>query len=250
MRRPQTVGVGSYGKALPLAWAGWRLTLPGGPPGGQYHGYLGKTADDHACSCGGSCAECSSGLSGTPLREGDTLSDYVYRSSAEMRPRPNASGMFNTAWTEQAPKRLGAVVVDHLSPVIGARSGIVRAPCPAWGCGPTPVRIFIENGSTGATSTVPQPPPPSGVPGGTVVASSGVLPISPAPAPTVAVDPTSSMLPSNGLTLAQQSGTPSGIDIMGWLTAPSSIFPSVQNWMLLAGGFLAYKLMAPTGGKR
>jgi hypothetical protein len=249
MRRPHTVGVGSYAKAPPMAWAGWRLTLPGGPPGGQYHGYLGKVADDHACTCGGTCADCSGG---TALREGDTVSDYVYRSPAEMRPRSNASGMFNTSSVEQAPHGLGAagVVIDHAAPVFGIRTGLPIRAYPVWGNGGQPERI-VNNYyyPTGATNIVAQPPPPNG-PGGTLVQSSPV-PISPAPSPTVPVDPTSSMLPSQGLTLAQQSGAPAGIDVMGWLTAQSTIFPSLQNWMLLAGAALAYKFLMPsTGGKR
>jgi hypothetical protein len=230
MRRLPTIG--AYASAPPVAYPGWRLTLPGDPPGGQYHGFLAGTDE---CACGGACAHCS-GLGG------------IYRAPGEVAPRVNANGDHNVVSGQMSQHRLlGAV-----SPVMGARSGLPIQVEPVWDFRREPAwpsSWIIDGFPTGATSTVRQPPPPNG-PGGTLVQSSSPVPISPAPAPTIAVDPTTSMLPSQGLTLAQQSSsTPGGIDIMGWLAAPSTIFPSLQNWMLLAGGFLAYKLMAP-GGKR
>ena len=200
MRRPARVsdGLGAFVAAPPLAWSGWRLGIPGGPEGGQYHGFIAadsrgfRTSDLQEIGPsaptgkpgpppGPSSGPWSPWWGGTALGEGDTVSDYVYRGPAEIRPRPNASGGTNTvralqeersAGYAEAPgnyKALGAVVspvvhvpmpIAHLPAqpgLIGPESGRI---CPAWGCGPPPIRQ-LPVPTTGATSTVPQPPPPT-----------------------------------------------------------------------------------------
>lgn len=180
-----------YTKAPFNAWAGWRLRVPGGPVGGQYHGYLAGIQPEEFWG-------------GIPLGEGETLSDHVYRSPAEVRPRANASGGANVIHSYQtlrtpgyaeAPgnyKELGGLglPVDPTRGVIpswfkwrppntvatpGASTGVPRIPvrqasgdsvvrqpfdhniCPSWGCGPVPPQWYS---APGPTATVPQPPPP------------------------------------------------------------------------------------------
>jgi hypothetical protein len=117
------------------AWAGWRLKIPGGPVGGQYHGYLANQnvsgempleADD-ASPFAGLGGDSRSGWSqvwhGTPLREGETLSDYVYRSPAEMPPRPNASGGVNTVRALQTMRSAGYAEAPGNYAYLGAHRG-------------------------------------------------------------------------------------------------------------------------------
>jgi len=213
MRRPARVsdGLGAFVAAPPLAWSGWRLGIPGGPDGGQYHGFIAadsrgfRTSDLQEIGPsapagkagpppGPSSGPWSPWWGGTPLGEGDTVSDYVYRSSAELRPRPNASGGTNTvralqeertAGYAEAPgnyRALGAVMApapvhasvplapQHIEPA----HGVI---CPAWGCGepslrpvstmPTGRGVFKEPISSdfvrpilGVKQVVAQPPPP------------------------------------------------------------------------------------------
>jgi len=191
------------------AWAGWRMRIQGGPIGGQYHGFIGPDeTEDYAGWPHGPREmirpmDDYRGLGtypweywdkqvfgGTPLMEGDTVSDFVYRSPAEMRPRPNASGGVNTVRGVQlartagfavAPgnyRTLGAVPVVH-APIFPAHpfpiisypdgGGALHQVCPAWGCGRPPWMIGPEPVSPGPSPTVPQPPPPTGPqPGPTV----------------------------------------------------------------------------------
>jgi len=174
-----------YRSAPNFAWAGWRLRVPGGPVGGEYHGYLAGIQPEAVWG-------------GIPLHEGETLSDHVYRSPAEVRPRANASGGTNvirsyqtlrTPGYAEAPGNykdlggLGLMAPDGqpgrtfapgtVAP--GASTGrprvpirqdgdsVVRQPfdhniCPTWGCGPVPPQWYS---APGPTATVPQPPPPT-----------------------------------------------------------------------------------------
>lgn len=116
-----------------FAWSGWRYRIPGGPEGGQYHGYIGP---DSSQSWEGSQGGWPGGRSeiaegpqqrpsghsilpgegssfgpwdhswgGTAFTGGQTHSDHgvhnVYRSPSEMRPRPNASGGVNVIFGHQ-----------------------------------------------------------------------------------------------------------------------------------------------------
>jgi hypothetical protein len=204
---------------------------------------------------------------GTALHEGETMSDHVYRGPAEMRPRPNASGGAHIVRSLQTKRSAGFAVapgnyrgigympVDNLRyPIWGANPpqwGAVNTvrPCPAWGCGAPPVRIFdgptgVMTPAPGATNTVPQPPPYAGPGSPYTVPVWSAPPVSPTPSPTVAAGP-QNFLPSSGLTLDQQSGAagaaPATAGISEWLAA-STVIPGVKN-MWVAGGALAAILL-------
>jgi hypothetical protein len=138
--------LGAYVAAPPLAWSGWRLRIPGGPEGGQYHGFIGpnskgfRTNDLEEIGFDAPHGEegpppvpdpythWQTNWGGTALSEGENPSDYVFRGPAEMRPRANASGGANairafqeerTAGFAEAPgnyRALGAVAVNHMMP--------------------------------------------------------------------------------------------------------------------------------------
>jgi hypothetical protein len=167
-----------YANAPANAWAGWRYRIQGGPIGGQYHGFIAPDeTEDYAGWPHGPREmirpmDDPRGLGtypwedwdkqvfgGTPLMEGDTLSDHVYRSPAEMRPRPNASGGVNTVRAVQlertagfavapgnyktlgaTPRYLGPPLNIHPFPIVssGSQGSPVHQVCPAWGCGTPP----------------------------------------------------------------------------------------------------------------
>lgn len=228
----------SYSMAPWLAWAGWRLRIPGGPAGGAYHGFIAP--DDLVNHAGGWPAghaeifrpmdnpqnlgiypwhPWDTSWVGVPLKEGQTVSDFVYRSPAELRPRPNASGGINVVRGVQyertpgyavAPgnyRTLGALpaafdtpikatiepdcfytggcgphsaMVRYLGPPVASASPSPKA-CPAWGCGPPP---WTQGPTTQPTL------PASPAPGPTV--AQPPPPVSPAPAPTVPIGPAGS----------------------------------------------------------
>lgn len=123
VRAPQHLA--GYLAVPPFAWSGWRLRIPGGPIGGQYHGFI--AADGKGWPNGQDeissppTADSAAGLGdvevtsepwdpvwgGTVLREGQDNSDFVFRSSAEMRPRPNASGGANVVHGYQRRRSAG-----------------------------------------------------------------------------------------------------------------------------------------------
>jgi hypothetical protein len=168
-----------------------------------------------------------------------------------------------------------------------------RAICPAWGCGPAPIErltytppppntvaapapILATSGtgdgiappSTGATSTVNQPPgtlapaPPS-----PAIPVYTAPPVSPAPAPTVATNQvvplndgsgnyvnlsTGQIIPASAVTqnlaTMQLTAAPgSSAGIMSWLEQPSAIYPSIPNWGLVAAAAVAASMLM---GKR
>ena len=105
-----------YAQAPALAYSGWRLRIPGGPEGGQYHGFVAQDAGDQLSNPtlvrdgpapADSLAPWDHVWGGIPLAEGENRSDYVYRSSAEMRPRANASGGTNVISALQTRKTAG-----------------------------------------------------------------------------------------------------------------------------------------------
>lgn len=309
MRRPATVRdrLSGYTAAPPLAWSGWRLGIPGGPQGGQYHGFIAADSKGFRTSnlqeIGPSAPQGQPGppphasygpwdpnWGGTGLGEGDTVSDYVYRSSAELRPRPNASGGTNTvrafqeertAGFAEAPgnyKALGAVVAKTVttpptSTVQKFAPQLNRQICPAWGCGSPPLRRVQWN-QTGATSTTPQPPPPTTPVVAPVTSPQQLCPTgyaqdaagncvfdernayslylptsdssSPAPAPTVAAStcPTGyTQDPTTGNCLAPGQTASTGIG--AWLGASTTIGGiAIPNALLAAAGALfALKMM-------
>lgn len=291
-----------YTKAPDFAWAGWRLRNPGGPVGGQYHGYLANGANDEslplvatgsppvASADPGACGVSGVGLSGIVLREGQTLSDHVYRAPGEVRPRANASGDLNTfrslqqmasAGYAEAPGnyhdigRYGmglmpdgfvrtipnvvaapTIVPTPGFPVVGASTGVPRLPLPAY-----PDQITMRpidyvcpawgcGPYYGATASVPQPPPPNVPVSSPSIPVWSAPPISPTPAPVVGAKPTD-FLPSQGQPLPGTTPT---------ATAPagSGIWDWLQASTIWAGvpnGILAagaaFALYALSGkGKR
>ena len=132
--------------------------------------------------------------------EGDSVSDYVYRGPAEMRPRPNASGGVNTVravqlertagfavapgnyrtlgaapapWWDQPisgpvqfgpPRFLGPPNPVHPFPIISPDTGPIHQACPAWGCGAPPPWHMGPDASPPVVSPAPAPtvpqPPP------------------------------------------------------------------------------------------
>lgn len=210
--------IASYSTAPFNAWAGWRLRIAGGPAGGQFHGYV--AADDLVDDAGGwpqghdeifRPIDSRQNLGiypwhpwdpkwrGSPLLEGQTVSDFVYRSPAELRPRPNASGGINVVRAVQLERTPGFAVAPGNYRTLGGYLGAAEilpgpalrypltrpvssgggpAVCPAWGCGTPP---WMQGPLTMSASPAPAPsvnqPPP---------------PISPAPAPTTPIGPAGS----------------------------------------------------------
>jgi hypothetical protein len=218
------------------------MRIPGGPVGGQYHGFVGPDSSYQGWPGGRSEIGESGQVNpagksllpgegdsrgpwdrswgGTAFGERENHSDYVYRSSPEMRPRPNASGGTNVIHGHQtrrsagyavAPgnyRGLGAVMYDGAAAYYRDPSllpgGAFRAtiiPVRAIG----PALTTIPSDSTGATSVVGQPAPPiSPAPSPTIPIRylgpplSLGPPISPAPAPVVNAPP-GSWLPAQGI---------------------------------------------------
>lgn len=191
--------IGAYSTAPLLAWSGWRLRIPGGPVGGQYHGYI--ASDDIVDHYGWPAGHdetfrpidirqnlgiypwhrWDSGWHGTPLREGETVSDMVYRSPAELRPRPNASGGINVVRAVQQERTPGYAVAPGNYATLGALpAAFVNDPvCPAWGCAGPRFPLSVQTlppASPAPAPTVSQPPPPT----------------TPQPSPTVAIGPAGS----------------------------------------------------------
>jgi hypothetical protein len=224
--------IGAYTGAPPLAWSGWRLRIPGGPAGGQYHGFLGPDSLGWRGVPGGPPPALPPSpwqdvWGGTALKEGQSLSDYVTRGPAEMRPRANASGGVNVVSAFQTQKTAGYAEAPGNYRGVGATPNFVA--CPEFDCSPIisrgPAPCFTP--ICGATNFVAQPAPPSG-PGGTLVPYSAP-PVSPAPSPTVSATPTSAATPADPIT--------------AWLGS-STIFPGVENlWLALGAGAAAYFLL-------
>lgn len=239
-----------------FAWSGWRLRIPGGPEGGQYHGFIAPDSDTGwGTENGSEIAENTPDRSaysepgnpflgdlprdpwenewgGTPMGEGETVSDHVYRSPGELRPRANASGGALTVYGYQTRRSAGfAESPGNMSPagVVYSRelesnkSGYHR-PCPpppdnqTLGAqmtisrnipvrGPVARPVYVAPGATNVVAQ-PSPAPRGGRPPGYIpIAPGTMVPLSPAPSPVVAVPPASSLLPSNGLPLEDQPAT-------------------------------------------
>lgn len=126
-------------KSPDFAWSGWRLRIPGGPEGGQYHGYIApdssqsweggqggwpggrseiaegpqKRPSGHSLlpGQGSSYGPWDKEWGGTAFTGGQTHSDHagkeIYRSPSEMRPRANASGGVNVIFGDQEEATAG-----------------------------------------------------------------------------------------------------------------------------------------------
>lgn len=167
-------GLGAYNAEPPLAQTGFRLGIPGGPRGGQYHGRV--TANATNLHYHGRRARALSGdQSGPPF-------DPFHRAPGEIVPRPNAAGDLNVVTvghgrhvlnSSMVPggffpvSRLGAlpivnppgwnparaqpIAIHSFPPVNG---GPVRSPIPSWA-------------GWGSTTPAPGTPPAAPGPGGT-----------------------------------------------------------------------------------
>jgi hypothetical protein len=128
-----------FTKSPDFAWSGWRLRIPGGPEGGQYHGYIApdstqsweggqggwpggrseiaegpqKRPSGHSLlpGQGSSYGPWDKEWGGTAFTGGQTHSDHagreIYRSPSEMRPRANASGGVNVIEGDQEERTAG-----------------------------------------------------------------------------------------------------------------------------------------------
>lgn len=191
---------------------------------------------------------------------------YVYRTSDDIVPRATANAGHSTV-------RLGAMALPAypiypFRPTYGGPSAPV---CPAWGCGPAPIRVVdgpanvnpgwdYANGPTsspvnpwfGSTSTIPQPPPATPQPSASVT-NPLAQPLAPQPSPTVAV-PASQTAPSltqPGTTLdssgASTTVAPSGIS--AWLSE-QTLISGFANWEVAGAGLVALFFMMRGKGRR
>lgn len=225
---PRATGLGGYADSPPPSFFGWRLRNGGQPEGGQYHNFLACHSDPY---------DSTAHLPSSPaVIAGAPQNRSVYRSPGEPDPKANGSGKANIVRTRH-PQYHG-----HLGASFDG--GPVRNPCGfpfrAYGSPIHSIWPFAGGSGPGATATVPQPQPcyiPRPSPW---VENWYAPPVSPAPAPTVAVG-AACYLPSQGLSIAQQSTAS---------TAPASflscetIIPGVSNLLVLAGGALAVFLIA------
>jgi hypothetical protein len=315
VRTPGAAALHGYTNGQDFAWSGWRYRIPGGPEGGQYHGFIAPDSSQSWEGGGGGWpggkSEISdgpqvrpSGISllphqgssrgpwqkewgGTKFGEGQTHSDYIYRSPGEVRPNPNASGsahVISAKQTRKSPgyaeapgnyRTLGAVSIQSGNSVgvprfpfpirPGASTGSPRWPVSVWGGGPVIVGPFqppttIRTNESGATSSVAQPPPASPMPQNVVMWTSP--PVSPAPAPTVAASP-ADFLPSQGQIVPGITPGTSPIDSMtssaaaapaagslgDWLQS-QTIIPGVANQWIALGAVAAFFMFSGRSGKR
>lgn len=286
MNRPGRVrdGMAGYAAAPDFAWSGWRLKIPGGPYGGQYHGFIGPDSSgwpagldeiyrqtDSVAGLGAwgetEVSPYEHDWGGLAQREGETLSDHVYRSPGEMRPRPNASGGAHVVHGFQRRRSAGFAVAPGNYRGIGGMGLTADVPgggtvtpymqtprivhpypypveplrpllpphsvCPAWGCDGPP--------HWWGPGTVPQPAPPQLPAPAPTVPVATIPPISPAPAPTVSVsnDPQCLAMGMNGGPYPYcNAGGLSPIDSMtpaqgspAAVAAGPGASPSISDWL-------------------
>ncbi len=275
-----TVGMAGYTKAPSLAWSGWRLRIPGGPIGGQYHGFIAadsagwpagreeiyrSTPPEEMAGLGSLPFEpWNSEWGGTSLHEGETVSDYVYRGPAEVRPRPNASGGTHVVHGFQTKRSAGYAIAPGNYKGIGAMPNVIADTrflgpplhrplppihdpgdhqlCPSWGCEPYPWGRNIVRQPPPPHS--PAPSPTTGTcPGGYIDAAGNCTtdwhnPYALYLPNTVAASP-ADYLPGQGQPLDTSAATPTATS---WLEQ-SSLVPGVKNMYLAGGGALAMILL-------
>lgn len=313
------MNIGAYQAVVDFAYPGWRLTVPGGPAGGHSKGFT------HTQAAGTTILPQDE----YELDRGDGMSSHdavhasrrnprgIYRSSAEVPPRPNASGAAATYRGFQTRRHAGTSVApgsfpadfketgednflslaenavhyfkpsDVLPSLLGAGfidngSEMVRYPGfpishggPIFYEGPMPGPLPVLQSpgvpaapqlppSTGATSVVNQPPAtPAPAPPSPSVPVYTAPPVSPAPSPTIATNEvvplndgsgnylnvsTGQIVSASGVVqnpaTGQLSVTPStSSSTLSWLEQPSSMFPSIPNWGLVAGAAAAAALL-------
>ena len=250
----------SYGTVKAFAEPGWRLTVPGGPPGGHYKGFT------HSESAGTDLLpqdqyeqDREDGMSSHDLVHATQRNPRgVYRSAAEVPPRPNASGSAMTyrgfqtkrhAGTSVAPGSFPADFFETLEDAFleGADSGLGLLRYEANGGDYYPIRSSIriigpydDSGpvlpgppvlwhtpSPGPTSVVAQPPAtPLPLPPAPSVPVVSAPPISPAPAPVVATNQVVPLNDGSWLNLSTGTIVPASAVVQnpatGQMSAPSS----------------------------
>jgi hypothetical protein len=315
--------IGAYQAVVDFAYPGWRLTVPGGPAGGHSKGFTHTQAagttilpqDDYEMDRGDGMSSHDSVHASRRNPRG------VYRSSAEVPPRPNASGSAATYRGFQTRHHAGQSVapgsfpadfketgeddflslaenaVRYFTPkdAVASLLGDVGMPFQSFvGDGPIsvpyrgypisrggpifyqgplpgPMPVLPAPPSTGATSVVNQPPAtPAPAPPSPAVPVYTAPPVSPAPAPVVATNEvvplndgsgnyinvsTGQTVPASAVAqnlatmqlTAPSTGFAAGA--MSWLEQPSSLFPSIPNWGLVAGAAAAAAMLMG-GSKR
>jgi hypothetical protein len=134
-------GLGSYGVIPPRAEHGFRFSIPGGPPGGQFHGRTdANPLDEH---WRGGIAHNTSGARHGVARVrphsghgswgwgGSPHQDPFHRGAGELVPRPNASGDLNIVGAPHMPAVPGyAMVPGGLFPTsrLGSLSAVKATP--------------------------------------------------------------------------------------------------------------------------
>ena len=117
--------VGAYKDAGAFAYPGWRLTVPGGPAGGHYKGFT------HTQSAGTDIPpnddyeqDREDGMSSHDMVHASPRNPRgVYRSPAEVPPRPNASGSAHTYRSYQTQRHAGTSVAPGSFPAPFTESG-------------------------------------------------------------------------------------------------------------------------------
>jgi hypothetical protein len=110
--------IGAYQAVVDFAYPGWRLTVPGGPAGGHYKGFTHSEAtgttilpqDDYETDRGDGMS------SHDAVHASQRNPRGVYRSSAEVPPRPNASGSAQTYRSFQTKRHAGTSVAPGSFP--------------------------------------------------------------------------------------------------------------------------------------
>ena len=195
MIRPNTIG--SYQKVAPFAYPGWRLTIPGQPAGGQYHGFVGnKIASATVPAANTFRAKRSKGIASHDAQSSSARHpDGVYRSSAE--PPPNPTAPVNTSWSGQVQQSQGSA--EAPGSFTGAQL-LELAKSMFLGSYPAPEPYQFESSPPvqgGAIYRVRTPPANTYIPPSpTVYTGASVMPVSPQPAPVVAL-PANAWLPAN-----------------------------------------------------
>jgi hypothetical protein len=234
--------IGAYQATPAFAYPGWRLTVPGGPAGGHYKGFT------HTQAAGTDIPpndpyeqDREDGMSSHDEAHASPRNPRgVYRSSAEVPPRPNASGAAHTYRGMQTRRHAGTSVAPGSFPAdyfetpedaflhgidlggLGLMVPSYEYPSPPryWGGNP-PVWFPRAPGlpvvkstpspmppTTGATSVVAQPPPtPLPLPPTPAVPIASAPPISPAPAPVVATNEVVPLNDGSGNYLNISTGT-------------------------------------------
>jgi len=101
-----------------FAYPGWRLSIPGGPAGGQHHGYTHGQSEGSAPHINDQFdADRQEGMSSHDAEHASEANPRgVYRSSGEVPPRPNASGSYHTTRGGQTKHHAGQSVAPGSFP--------------------------------------------------------------------------------------------------------------------------------------